>query len=50
MVAVVNVDAYVICKNTEVVLVPRHAWSVSLKLFPVVWIFPRSLSVICYKR
>ena len=33
-------------KNTGVVLVP----SASLQLFPVVWIFLRSLVVICYDR
>ena len=38
-------------KNTDVVLVPcSHMGSVSLQLFLLVWIFLRSLGVICYDR
>ena len=37
-------------KNARIVLVPCHAWSVSLQLFLVVWIFPRSQGVSCYDR
>ena len=37
-------------KNTWIVLVPCLAGKVSLRLFPVVWIFSRSLSVICSER
>ena len=36
-------------KNTGIVLVPCCA-KVSLQLFLVVWIFPRSLAVISYDR
>ena len=36
-------------KNTRVACHVTHG-SVSLQLFPVVWIFPRSLGVICYGR
>ena len=36
-------------KNAEIVLVPcLH--SAEVQLFPVVWIFMRSLGVICYNR
>ena len=38
-------------KNTKIVFVSCIAHgSVSLQLFPVVWVFPRSLGVICYDR
>ena len=37
-------------KNTVVVLVSCAHGSVSLQLFLVVWIFPRSSGVICYDR
>ena len=37
-------------KNIRILLVPCHLWNISRQLFTVVWIFPRSLGVICYDR
>ena len=37
-------------KSTKIVLVPFSHGSVSLQLVLVVWIFLRSLGVICYNR
>ena len=37
-------------KNIRILLVPCHLWDISRQLFTVVWIFPRSLGVICYDR
>ena len=37
-------------KNTGVVLVPCHTQKCALQPFSMVWIFWRSLGVICYNR